>query len=167
MNWITLELENSKKRPKSGDFLDGFPWKSVTWHKATLEYNEFENLYLFWSGSAWEKVRPPHKLKDGVMAFIQLDKDESHLANVHLIQIHDWLKRYEAGIVHSNQPFLILAGLHSNSRLIILDGNHRAAAALWWATQSGDSSKIPLSAWLGFSPNMGDYSYYQRILQAE
>ncbi len=163
IRWITDELENGKKRPQSADFLDSFPWGTVSWFRAVLEYAELENLFLFWDGSAWGMPSPlPRTLRDGVITFTQIALQQPN--NVHLNQIQAWLKRCETGELQHNEPILILGGQDQQSPLMILDGNHRAVAALWWSMESGDQSQIPLNAWVGLSPDMIHYMYYQRIL---
>ncbi len=166
--WITNKLEKGKERPKSGDFLDGFPWKSVNWYKASLEYNEFEDLFLFWNGLAWgESSHQSRRLKDGARDFIRIANDPHYVDNVHLNEITNLSRKFRDGSFHNTERFLILGGLSQSSRLIILDGNHRAAASLWWAIESGDHSRVPLSAWVGLSSDMILYSHYRRVLQSE
>jgi len=50
---------------------------------------------------------------------------------------------------------------------MILDGNHRAVAGLWWYYESKERKHLPETAWVGISDSMKDYSYYKRVLQAE
>ena len=159
---ITEELERAKQRPQSGDFLEGFPWETVKWSRAVLEYAEFENLFLFWDGSAWGIPSPlPRTLRDGVIAFAQIASQQPN--NIHLGQIQAWLQKCKTGELRHNEPLFILGGQDEHSRLLILDGNHRAAAVLWWFMQSGGHSQLPLNAWVGLSPDMVRYRYYQRL----
>ena len=62
---------------------------------------------------------------------------------------------------------MIVVARDPQGPLMILDGNHRAVAAQWWATESGGQEHIPQHAWMGLSPDMGDYAYYQRVLKAD
>ena len=167
ISWIVNELELSKKRPKSGDFLEGFPWESIRWWKATLEDEEFENLFFFWDGIAWGKSSHlSYTLKDGVLVFSQISNTPAGLRNVHLDQINGWLEKYRNKTFQNNDTFLILGGLDQNSSLMILDGNHRAAAALWWAMECDDRNHIPSNAWVGLSPEMINYFAYRRKMQS-
>lgn len=167
IRWILIELENAKRRYKSADFLDGFPWESVKWYRADLEYSELENLFLFWDGSAWGESpqKLPRKLKDGVNAFARIESDPRQANKVHLREIKGWLRKYEAGETRNDEPFLILGGIDQNRQLIILDGNHRVSAALWWAIRSGDRTRLPLKAWVGLSPDMIKYGQYRRLFR--
>lgn len=162
---ITKELEFGKSRPKSSDFLEGFPWGSVAWHKVILELAEFENLFLFWTGSAWGETThmPPRRLKDGVRAFRHIDSQKS--SNLHLEEVKRWVTKCQTGTFRFGEPFLILGGQDQHSRLLILDGNHRAAAVLWWTIQSAGRGMTPTKGWLGLSPDMKMYRYYQLTFQ--
>lgn len=169
LKYIVTELENAKLRPRSGDFLDGFPWGSANWYRVGLEPPELENVYLFWNGIAWGRSgsEPPRTLKDGALAFKQIGNDPAQFNNERLKQVKGWLEKCRSGKFKADQPFLILAGLNHGSPFIILDGNHRAAAVLWWAIESGDQRQLPLSAWVGLSPQMNQYQHYREILQRE
>ena len=138
------------------------------WYGAELEHGELENLFLFWDGSAWSESphKLPRRLINGVADFMRIENDPTQSSNVHLNQIKEWLNKYEADEIRSNETFLILGGIDQNSSLIILDGNHRISAALWQATRSKDRSQLPQKAWIGLSPDMICYMYYQRILLA-
>ncbi len=162
---VVEELERGKSRPKSGDFLHGFPWKSTRWYQAVLEYTEFENLFLFWTGSAWDEIGHmlPRRLKDGVASFVRIDLLQSD--NIHLKEVKHWLSKCEVGEFRYSDPFFILGGQDQDSRLVILDGNHRAVAILWWMSRGENWGKTPLVGWLGLSPDMGEYQPYRRVLQ--
>lgn len=138
------------------------------WYGAELEHGELENIFLFWDGSAWGESphQLPRRLIHGVADFMRIENDPTQSNNVHLDQIKEWLNKYEAGDIRSNETFLILGGIDQNNSLIILDGNHRISAALWQATRSKDRSRLPRKAWIGLSPDMRCYVNYQRILQA-
>ena len=166
---ILHELECAKERTDSSDFLVGFPLENTIWYSCKLEYNELESLFLFWDGNAWgEDVSiPPRRLDEGVLAFMQIANESSQPNNVHLNQIKDWLNKYEESEIQNTESFLILGGLDEKSPLLILDGNHRASAALWWAIKNGDRSKLPENAWIGLSQKMVCYQYYWRIPQVQ
>ena len=167
IEWIRSKLESAKNRLKSGDFLHGFPWESTIWYGCDLEHSELERLFLFWDGEAWDEspTKLPRRLWEGVSGFMQIESDPKRLNTDHLNEIIVWLKRYEKSEIHDSEPFLILAGIDKNNPLLILDGNHRVSAALWWADKNKDRSKIPQKAWIGLSPDMVRYWYYYRILQ--
>jgi|SRR5579859_4399817 len=164
---IFVELDKQSHLPLSGDFLLGFPTTSVSWHKAELDIQEFENLYLFWDGSAWGQNynEPPRTLKEGVPAFQQIDGDATQPDNNHLKQIKSCLEKLRAREFETDRPFLILAGDATSKHFIILDGNHRAAAAYWWSLEAHGLTWLPLVAWVGLSPEMLHYSFYSRIFR--
>jgi len=165
---ILIELENAKKRYKSADFLDGFPRESVKWYSTDLECTQLENLFLFWDGSAWGESphELPRRLKDGVEAFARIENDPGESDNAHLNKVKSLLQKWEAGEIRNDKAFLILGGIDQDARMIILDGNHRVSAALWWAIRSRDRTRLPLRIWLGLSPEMINYGNYRRILEA-
>lgn len=166
---IESELTNSKEKLESGDFLDGFPWKSTTWFSCELNYTEIKRLFLFWDGIAWGKNGdiPPRRLDDGIAAFIKIWDDPNQGNNARLNCIKFWLKEYETSEMQDSNPFLILGGVEQVSPLLIIDGNHRVSAALIWAMKNRDRSKIPQKAWIGLSPKMVRYQYYWRIPQVQ
>jgi hypothetical protein len=61
---------------------------------------------------------------------------------------------------------LIVVARDVQGPFMILDGNHRAVAAQWYATESGTQDALPRHAWMGLSPSMGDYRDYQHVLDA-
>ena len=57
-----------------------------------------------------------------------------------------------------------MAGLDKGSPLLVLDGNHRLDA-LWWAATENNQINLDLNIWIGFSPDIPKYKYYERILR--
>ena len=169
MGRILFTLADARKRPQRADFLEGFPWLSVTWYKVEmLEVAEFEHLYLCWDGVAWGKPGElPRRLKDGTQEF--MDMGAEHIARPHFGYLQDILEQrdlYRAGHADEKKPFLIVVARDVQGPFMILEGNHRAVAAQWCATESGKQDSIPRHAWMGLSPRMGDYRDYQHVLDA-
>ena len=162
---ILHTLESSREKTDSSDFLNGFPWEHTNWYSCQLEYSNVESLFLFWDGTAWGESldKPPRRLDEGASCFIRITSDPIQSNNTHLKRIKYWLKKYEAGEILNSEHFLILAGLNENSPLLILDGNHRLSAAMWWAIKKRDLSELPRMAWIGFSNEMKNYMFYARI----
>ncbi len=151
IGWIRNQLESATRRPKSGDFLDGFPKDAVRWFRADLEVGDFGNLFLFWDGVAWgeETSSQLRRLPQGVEDFRRLAADPSDKSLPHLVEIQKRVVEIQTGQFRSSEPYLVMAGEDANGRMIILDGNHRAAAAFWWAQETGDSRCLPRTALLG------------------
>jgi hypothetical protein len=168
MGRILFTLAEARKRPQSADFLEGFPWLSVTWYKVEqLDVAEFEHLYLCWDGVAWGKPGElPRRLKDGTQEFMDLVAE--NIGKPHFGHMRDILEQrdvYRAG--HADEkPFLIIVARDVQGPFMILDGNHRAVAAQWCAAESGTQDSVPHHAWMGLSPSMGDYRDYQHVLDA-
>jgi len=162
---ILDELEKAKKRPSSKNFLYRFPFKSTKWFKCDLTKAHLGDLYLFWDGIAWgePEKRTPRKVKQGVIDFKQIKIDSKPTNTNHLDEIINLKKKIETSSFQNSEPFPILVGLHQDSPLMILDGNHRLAA-LWWASQKRSHSNLKLKFWVGFSLDMENYKYYARIL---
>lgn len=158
-------LENAKGRPKSGDFLNGFPLHSTAWYSMELEDGQVENVFLFWDGSAWDESLSvhPRRLKVGVEDFIKLDKAGKQVQRPQLGDIREIKRKMRSGEFRHVESFLILASYNFDSSLVVLDGNHRIVAAFWCTVEANDWRYIPRTAWLGVSPNMSSYPYYSRI----
>lgn len=77
---IIPTLVEARKRYKSSDFLNTFPWISTKWYKVhDLEFANIESLYVFWDGSAWgERVILPRTLKQGANDFRKIATDISN-----------------------------------------------------------------------------------------
>jgi hypothetical protein len=166
---LIFTLAEARKRPQSENFLEGFPWLSVIWYKVEeLAVPEFENLYLFWDGVAWgNKEELPRRLKQGTKDFMDMVADNIGRPHFgHMQAILEQRDVYRAGPT-DDKPFLIVVARDTQGPFMILDGNHRAVAAQWCATESGGQEHIPQYAWMGLSPDMGDYAYYQRVLKAD
>ena len=166
---IVFTLAEARKRPRSEDFLNGFPWTSVCWYTVeALGIAELEQLFLFWDGSAWGEsvARPPRRLRQGAEDFARVAGDIRTPNIDHLVDILRHRDRYRTG-AWTDETFLIAIGHNEHSPLMILDGNHRAVAALWCAMESGQQAHLPHTAWLGLSSNMANcYPPYQHIFQA-
>jgi hypothetical protein len=168
MGRILLTLAEARKRTQHGEFFEGFPWLSVTWYKVeTLEVAEFEHLYLCWDGMVWGTPGAlPRQLKDGTQAFMDLVAE--NIGRPHFGHLRDILEQrdvYRAGQT-DEKPFLIIVARDVQGPFMILEGNHRAVAAQWCATESGMQDAVPRHAWMGLSPHMGDYRDYQHVLEA-
>lgn len=168
MGRILFTLAEARQRPQNADFLEGFPWLSVIWHKVEqLDVAEFEHLYLLWDGVAWGKPGElPRRLKEGTQEF--MDMVAENIGRPHFGHLRDILEQrdaYRAGQTDA-KPFLIVVARDVQGPFLLLDGNHRAVAAQWCATESGKQDAVPHHAWMGLSPRMGDYRYYQRVLEA-
>jgi hypothetical protein len=161
---IRNELANATTRVGSGDFLDGFPWDAVKWFRADLDVADFANLFLFWDGVAWgdEASRQLHQLHQGVDDFRRLAVDPPIRPLPHLARIQELIGELRSGKLQSREPYLIVAGENSSSRMVILDGNHRVAAALWCAQDTGNDSYLPRTAWAGLSARLVTYDPYRR-----
>ena len=161
-------LCEARKRPHSGDFLKRFPWTSIKWYMVELEDSDLENLFLFWDGTAWGESGqiPPRTLHYGVEDFRRIASDTLKPNHDHFVDILRCRDRYRAGESQTEEPFLILAGVDDRYPLLIIDGNHRAVAALWWARESGNRDQLPRTAWLALSPHMVEYPFYSRLLQS-
>ena len=168
MGRILFTLADARKRPQDADFLEGFPWLSVTWYKVEqLEVAEFEHLYLVWDGVAWGKPGElPRRLKAGTKEFMDLVAENIGRPHFgHMTAILEQRDVYRAGQTDA-KPFLIVVARDVQGPFMILEGNHRAVAAQWCATESGKQGSVPHHAWMGLSPHMGDYRYYQHVLAA-
>jgi hypothetical protein len=168
MGRILLTLAEARQRPQHGAFLEGFPWLSVTWYKVEqLDVTEFAHLYLCWDGMAWGQPGAlPRRLKDGTQAFMDLVAE--NISTPHFGHLRDVLEQrdlYRAGQTDA-KPFLIIVARDGQGPFMLLEGNHRAVAAQWCATESGTPDAVPRHAWMGLSPHMGDYRDYQRVLDA-
>ncbi|HEY5869130.1 MAG TPA: hypothetical protein VI542_26790 [Candidatus Tectomicrobia bacterium] len=144
---IIFTLSDARKRLHSDNFLnetcpgkgDGFPWSKIKWYKANTNHQDLENLYLFWNGVAWgEGDTPPRRLKQGTKEFMDMNGNIYKPNFEHISDILNKRDSYRAG--HQDQDskggkrrFLILVARNFNdSPFMILDGNHRAVAGLWW-----------------------------------
>ena len=166
---ILFTLADARKRPQHDDFLEGFPWLSMTWYKVEkLAVSEFENLYLCWDGVAWgNKEELPRRLKQGTKDFMDLVADDIGRPHFgHMQAILEQRDVYRAGHT-DDKPFLIVVARDTEGPCMILDGNHRAVAAQWWAIESGRQEHLPRHAWMWLSPDMGAYPSYQRVLTAD
>ncbi len=166
---ILFTLADARKGPQRDDFLEGFPWLSMTWYKVEkLAVSEFEDLYLCWDGVAWgNKEELPRRLKQGTKDFMDLVADDIGRPHFgHMQAILEQRDVYRAGHT-DDKPFLIVVARDTEGPWMILDGNHRAVAAQWWAIESGRQEHLPRHAWMGVSPDMGAYPSYQRVLTAD
>jgi hypothetical protein len=166
---ILFTLADARKRLQRDDFLEGFPWLSMTWYKVEkLAVAELEALYLCWDGVAWgSKEELPRQLKQGTKDFMDLVAD--HIGRPHFGHMQAILEQrdvYRAGQT-DDKPFLIVVARDTEGPWMILHGNHRAVAAQWWAIESGRQEHLPRHAWMGVSPDMGAYPSYQRVLTAD
>ncbi len=163
VQWIIRTLYRAMERLNSGDFLDGFPWTDATWHQVSLERPDFEKLYLFWDGIAWGDKKGQRTLATGVEDFQRMSSqivDATGLCLTHLLEILGKRDAYRVGTRQSGDSSLILVDQGESTPGMILDGNHRAVASLWWTLESKDECYLPRCAWLGRSLNMGDYRFY-------
>jgi hypothetical protein len=169
MGRILFTLAEARKPPQSADFLEGFPWLSVTWYKVEqLDVAEFEHLYLSWEGGGvWGTPGAlPRQLKAGAQELMEMVTE--NIGRPHFGHLRDILGQrdvYRAGHADA-KPFLIVVARDVQGPFMILDGNHRAVAAQWYATESGTQDALPRHAWMGLSPSMGDYRDYQHVLDA-
>ena len=168
MGRILFTLAEARKPPQSADFLEGFPWLSVTWYKVEkLDVAEFAHLYLCWDGVVWGKPGAlPRQLKEGTQEFMDMVAENIGRPHFgHLRAILDHHDSYRTGQI-DDKPFLIVVARDVQGPFMILDGNHRAVAAQWCATESGKQDAVPRHAWMGLSPSMCDYRDYQHVLEA-
>jgi len=166
---MLLTLAEARKRPQCEDFLEGFPWLSMPWYKVEkLTVTEFEALYLCWDGMAWGKQEAlPRRLKQGTQEFMDLvtaHRERPHFG--HMQAILEQRDVYRSGYT-DDKPFLIVVARDTAGPFMMLEGNHRAVAAQWWAIESGQQAHLPRYAWMGLSPDMGVYPSYQRVLTAD
>ena len=153
MGRILKEFCQATQRPMSGNFLDRFPWRSTEWFQARLEEGDFEDLFLYWYGEAWNEpnIRYCRTLHAGVDRFREMQDNHSDYCTDHvrgILKKRDW---------HApEETFLILAASSTKGPFMILDGNHRAVA-LWNAAENSPSASLPSLAWVGISPEMPSY----------
>ena len=100
MGHILFTLAEAWKRPQSADFLEGFPWLSVTWYKVEqLAVAKCAHLYLCWDGVAWGKPGElPRRLKDGTKEL--MDMVAENIGRPHFGHLQDILEQrdsYRAG----------------------------------------------------------------------
>lgn len=167
---IIKTLCAATERPHSESFLARFPWTSTTWRLAEFENDDLENLFLFWDGSAWgeDPKKPPRRLKQGVKDFMAFAGDITKPNYQHYVEILKLRDDFRTGYKLTRHPELIVIGDNHgpNSSFMILDGNHRAVAALWWAYEKESREHLPHQLWLGLSPQMSHYDGFKRILLA-
>ena len=166
MELILDVLEDAKSRKYSKNFLDDFPSDSTNWFNCKINKANLGNLYLFWDGIAWREpdILTPRKVKHGVIDFKKINYDAKLMNTTQLNEIINLKKNIETSNFQNSEPFPILIGLDKGSPLLILDGNHRLAA-LWWAARKNNQINLNISVWIGFSPDMIKYNYYERLLQ--
>jgi hypothetical protein len=147
---IIFILSDARKRLHSDNFLsetcpnkgDGFPWKKVQWYKADINYHDLENLYLFWDGIAWGEGRtPPRRLSQGTKEFMGMEGNIYKPNFEHISDILNKRDSYRAEHLDLDpkrkgemRRYLILVAQNFTSPFMILDGNHRAIAGLWWSS---------------------------------
>ena len=140
----------------------------IQWYRIEkLTTYDLENVYLFWDGTAWgEGSTLPRRLKQGTETFRAMVGNIYQPNFEHMTDILKARDRYRAGY-EEQETFLILIAQNFNGPFLILDGNHRAVAGLWWHYESGKTTHLPKTAWIGISDWMKDYRYYNFVLQAE
>jgi hypothetical protein len=153
---ILKELCQATQRPESSGFLSGFPWTSTEWFQARLEEGDFGDLFLFWYAEAWDEKDIPscRTLRAGLDSFREMHKKCPNYWTDHLREI---LKKRTCHNREPEEPFLILVASNKRGPFMILDGNHRAVAILWNATESSSNTSIPSQVWVGLSPDMSQY----------
>ena len=167
MKELILEvLEDAKSRKYSKNFLDEFPIDSTKWFNCKINKAILGNLYLFWDGKAWRqpKILTSRKVKYGVIDFKKIKYDPKQTNPSHLNEIIDLKKKIETSNFQNSEPFPILVGLDKSGPLLILDGNHRLAA-LWWASTENNQINLDINIWLGISPDISKYKYYEPLLR--
>lgn len=164
---IIRTLYDATQRRNSENFLNGFPWATVFWHLATFEKEDFEELFLFWDGSAWGESSniPPRRLKEGTRRFMSFVGDISKPNFEHFVDILRWRDHFRSGREMPGKLIIVGEGERLKGRFMILDGNHRAVAALWWVYEANRRNHLPMDAWLGLSPQMSCYPPFSLILR--
>lgn len=161
--YIAFTLSDARKRPYSSDFLNSFPWTSIQWYTANINSDELKNFYLFWDGTAWgQGPTPPRRLLQGTQDFMKMAGDFSKPNFEHFIDILKWRDRYRCGY-NDERPFLILVSSGVDGPFMILDGNHRAVAGVWWAIESQQWQHMPQLIYVGISGAMTSYPFYNRV----
>ena len=156
-NGIRKILQQATRRERSQDFLDGFPWESTCWFQASLGEGEVESLYLFWDGMAWNEPNTPslRTVRAGLDGFRRMYRERPEHWTCHLNEIRDKLGKH--AWTSLEEPFPILIATSTRGPFIILDGNHRAVAALWDVLEISSYTGLPSRVWVGLSPDMSRF----------
>lgn len=172
---ICLTLHDATNRPKSSDFLDGFPCATVNWYRGSIDEHFLlkRNIYLFWDRMAWDDDYPlVRSLQKGAEDFMMLDENRDNrglnqCVIEHINGIKTFVEDFKTTGINLNQTdFLILVANNDSGPFLIVDGNHRAAAMLW-CLHNSVKLDLPKNVWLGTCDDMVDYPRYQLVLIAE
>lgn len=166
---ILYRLMKAKDEPKSHDFLTGFPWQSIIWYWAEISTSDLAKIHIFWDGSAWGEQNSlhPRNLQKGTKDFQILQQDALKPDPVHFMKVlqHRLSFVNDRHEVTANE-LMILGGQSIDMPSIILDGNHRAIAALWSEDFTGKATGYLKNAWVGVSPEIkNSYPKYQLLLR--
>lgn len=166
---IRKVLKQAKSVSYSGNFLDGFPCKSIKWFECDLKGTDLGELYLFWDGKAWGRNGNvlPRTLRAGVKDFKQIADNPNRENPDHLQKVLDFMEQdnMAGNSLRGNGEIPILVSVDKDHPLLILDGNHRLVT-YWWKNSKIDRNFRDKIFWIGFSQDMEDYFYYKRIPQS-